>query len=109
MSGVLSKRVHAHLYATWGDQSCQRPSDWPDVFARFMASAKASDLSSPSSHGRGSLRPMFNEAVAALTEAFNADVPPADPAEAVWRIFPRLDREHCQQLADLLMRERANG
>jgi hypothetical protein len=61
---------------------------------------------SEGNHGRASLRPAFNEAIAALVEAFGGEAPPADPAMAVWIAFSKLDLVHRTRLAELLMKER---
>jgi hypothetical protein len=105
---VLSNEtIRELLLKHWGDQACQHPANWPAVLARLMTDAPASPHSSPDSRRRGSLKPAVDEAVAALAAAF-ADGPPADPATAVWRAFPKLDHAHCASLAAALT-EAAHG
>jgi hypothetical protein len=80
-----STEVRELLLAVWLEQACRRPADRPEVLARLL------------------LRwgPAVDEAVAALA-AFRDGVP-ADPADATWRAFPRLDRNHCAQLTTSLI------
>jgi hypothetical protein len=86
-------QVRQELLAIWGRQTCQvQPQDWPQVLARLMR-----DGGSQHSH-RGRLKAAVDEAVAALTAAFAGD-PPADPADTVWRAFPRLDLRHRTEIA----------
>jgi hypothetical protein len=49
------------------------------------------------------LAPLVDHAVAELARLFRDGPPPDHPALAVWRAFPRLDREHCAKLATLLI------
>ena len=93
--------IRASLLNVWGEQACQHQKDWPEVLARLMAPTTSSQNSSPNNHGRAGQRPWVDHAVTELTAAF-ANGPPADPTDAVWRAFPKLDREHCAQLAVLL-------
>jgi hypothetical protein len=90
------------LLAVWGRQTCRNRADWPATLDRLLKDAPATP--GGTSHGRASLEPAVEGAIAALAAAFAAG-PPADPAEAVWRAFPKLDREHCGELAGLLTAE----
>jgi hypothetical protein len=101
---VAETRVRELLLATWGRQACQNPAHWPEVLERLLKDAPATP--GGTSHGRASLKPAVEEAVAALAAAFAAG-PPPDPADCVWRAFPKLDRAHCAELAELLMAEAA--
>jgi hypothetical protein len=78
--------VHAKLLETWSHQACRNPGDWPA--ARDALLAKCGSV--------------VDAAVPQLVKLFSHRVP-ADPAIAVWRCFPRLDREHCAILATRLM------
>ena len=78
--------VRELLLQVWLEQACRRPADRPDVQARLL----------------DTLAPLVDEAVIALAELF-ADGAPDEPALAVWRTFSRLDREHCPELAKLLI------
>jgi hypothetical protein len=102
MSALNTDTIRELLLACWGDQACQHAADWPAVLDRLMKPGTVTPDTSPDAHGRGSLRPAVDEAVAALAAAF-ANGPPDDPATAVWRAFPKLDREHCETLAAQLV------
>jgi hypothetical protein len=98
-----------HTKAVWLQQACRRPEDRERVFSALMKPAgktEGENMASKDNHGRASLKPMFDEAVAALTEAFGAEQPSNDPKMAVWIAFPKLDRERRIQLAELLLKER---
>lgn len=82
-------RVLVHL--VWGEQACQRPEHWPEVRERLLER----------------LAPLVDHAVAELARLFGGVRPVDDPAVAVWRTFPRLDRIHCVELARLLIQARA--
>jgi hypothetical protein len=76
--------VRALLLATWGQQACQRPGDWPDVLARLMKNGAG--------FGAGMTRGSTKDAVvAALVQAFGGNTLPDDPAHTVWRCFSKLD------------------
>jgi len=96
--------VRELLCSVWGEQSCQiEPDDWPRVLELLLRDCGPSN---PYGHARASLKPLVDEAVAKLLDAFFADVPPTDPLDAVCRSFPRLDREHCKKLAERLIEAR---
>lgn len=103
------ERVRMHLHTVWGQQACQRPADWPDAFGRSMSDAPATKGSSSENKGRGNLRALFNEAVAALVAAFGAETPPDDSVNSIYLAFPRLDLAHRARLAKLLMEERTHA
>jgi hypothetical protein len=98
--------VRQLLLETWGAQACQRPADWPEALARLLKDGAATP--GGCGYGRGSLAPVINAAVGALARRFD-DVPPTDPADAVWRVFPKLDQAHCTRLATLLIEARSIG
>jgi hypothetical protein len=74
------------LLEVWGRQACQRPADWPEVRERLLTT----------------LAPLVDTAAAELARLFDGRSLD-DPAIAVWRSFPRLDRNHCAKLATLLV------
>jgi hypothetical protein len=79
-------KVRELLLAVWLEQACRRPADRPETQERILL--------------RWGTR--VHDAVAELANVFR-DMPPADPARVVWRAFPLLDRDHCAQLATLLI------
>jgi hypothetical protein len=81
---ITADTVRSALYEVWGQQACQRPADWPDAFARFMAA---------SNNTRTSLKPRYEAAIATLTEAYGAGIPP-DGEDLIWRAFAHLDPDH---------------
>jgi hypothetical protein len=94
--------VRALLLATWGQQACQRPGDWPDVLGRLMRNGAGLGAGMT----RGSMKDAVEEAVTTLAQAFGGDTLPDDPAHAVWRAFSKLDPAHCRQLAQRLIEAR---
>lgn len=110
-NGPTPSRVQELLTQVWMEQACRRAEDRSRVLEALMkdgARTPGTDTASTENHGRGSLRPLAEEAAAALAHAF-ANGPPTDPAHCIWHAFPRLDRGHRQQLADLLIAEIAGG
>jgi hypothetical protein len=81
--------VREKLLGIWGQQACQCPEHWPDVCHRLLEKSG----------------PLVDDAATELARLFN-NGPPDDPALACWRIFPRLDRDHCERLAALLIEAR---
>jgi hypothetical protein len=101
---VAEETVRELLRTVWMQQACMRPTDRDRVFDALMKD------SSPPADGttrykRASLRPSFDSAVDTLVRAF-ANGPPADPIGTVWRAFPRLDKQHREKLAELLIAAR---
>jgi hypothetical protein len=90
---ISADTIRKPLLLIWLEQACRRPADRPETQDRLLAK----------------WMPLVNEAVAELARLFSADVLPADPVHAVWRAFPRLDREHCTNLAALLIEARADA
>jgi hypothetical protein len=95
--------VREKLLQVWGKQACRHLEDWPAVLERLM---KPASSSKPGGFARASLEPLVNHAVAQLACVFGDRVPD-QPALAVWRAFPKLDRMHCSELAQLLIKARA--
>jgi hypothetical protein len=97
---LTEQRTRELLLQTWGEQACQRPTDWPSVLENLLRGhphdAKDFDergnLKDRARYPRGSLLPALDEAARTLTEAF-ANEPPADPIDTVWRAFSKLMRE----------------
>jgi hypothetical protein len=85
--------VRAALLRVWGEQSCQRPKDWPDALKRLFTKCEA----------HGSYRPRVERAAVELATAFSAAEPPSNPEDAVWRAFAPLDAEHRRQLVATLL------
>jgi hypothetical protein len=80
--------VRDKVFEVWAEQAC--PEHWPEVRQRLLEK----------------LAPFVDDAVAELAWLFG-DVPSADdPALAVWATFPKLDRDHCTRLAELLIQAR---
>lgn len=81
--------VRALTLASWGAQTCRRPSDLPQALGRLAR-----------------MKDALEEAVSTLAVTFAADTPPTDPALAIWAAFPVLDDPHCRQLARRLIEAR---
>jgi hypothetical protein len=84
-----TSKVCARLIDVWLEQACMRPADRPETLERLLAM-----------YG-----PRVDDAVTELARLF-ADGALDDPALAIWRAFPLLDREHCSRLATLLRESR---
>jgi hypothetical protein len=91
------------LLSVWGQQACQvRPGDWPVVLQRLLKAAP--EDAERARYPRGSLAPAVNEAVARIEGLIQAQ--PSDLAFEIWRAFPKFDRAHAAQLADMLIAEK---
>ncbi len=100
-AAIAIDTVRTALLAIWGEQTCRlRPADWPRVLAELMRDAASSYQGG---YGRASVAPLVASAVDTLASAFGADVLPDDPTLTVWRCFPRLDHQHCAELAKQLI------
>jgi hypothetical protein len=106
---LTEQRSRELLLQTWGEQACRNPDHWPDTLAALLRGRPHDDrdfedghLKERARYPRGSLLPWVDDATRILTAAFANGVPD-DPADAIWRAFSKLDREHCALLADRLI------
>jgi hypothetical protein len=86
-AAAWANTVRELLLQVWGEQACQRASDWPDVRQRLLEQ----------------LATVVESAVAELARLFGDGLPPDDPTLTVWRTFSKLDRVHCARLAAVLI------
>jgi hypothetical protein len=82
--------VRTHLYKVWGEQACHNPAQWPDVLERILAKKD---------HG-WHLAPEVDKAVEALAVLYESR--PNPKAIDIWRCWPKLNKNRCEQLAELL-------
>jgi hypothetical protein len=100
--------VRQLLLNVWGHQACQvRPQDWPDVLARLLKAGVCRESGST----RYPMKIAVEEAVVRIEALLRLpELPHEDLAHAIWRAFPRFDREHAAMLADhLVAQQRVEG
>jgi hypothetical protein len=103
---LTEQQTRDELLRIWGEQACQNPNDWPEVLEALLKGRVPDErdvdsdgnLKPKARYPRGGLRRLVDEATRTITAAF-VDRIPADPANVVWRAFPRLDRANCARLA----------
>jgi hypothetical protein len=88
--------VRELLLAIWSAQACRNPADWPAVLMRLLEKRS-------NGYDDGA---RLDTACLALAQIFGAPQLPADPTMAVWQAWPKLSRNSCDRLAELLIEAR---
>lgn len=88
---ITPERVREVLLATWGEQSCQNETHWPETLKRLLAGSEK----------RCGFKLRVDEACNTIAAAC-ANGAPTDLYSVIWRAFAMLDHEHRTKLVERL-------